>query len=100
MTLEQFADKIQGKVWRKAGKIRIYFNTDKTASAYLDYDEDLGNGFEKGNEGATLRVYSKNEKCDTKWNVNRAKQIKHELMNCIAAITGDEICENWQDVIL
>lgn len=100
MTLEQFAEKIQGKVWRKADKIRIYFNTDKTASAYLDYDEDLGDGFEKGNEGATLRVFSNNDNCDTKWNVNRAKQIKHEIMNCIAAITGDEICEKWQDVIL
>lgn len=100
MTLEQFAEKIGGKVWRNAGKIRIYFGSPKQVSAYLDYDEDLGNNFEIGNEGATLRVYSNYDRATTKWNVDNAKQIKHGIMKKIAAVTGDTVCENWQDVIL
>ncbi len=100
MTLEQFAEKIQGKVWKKADKVRIYFDTEKKTSAYIDYDEDLGDGFESGMEGGRLRVFSNNDCASTKWNVNNAKQIKHGIMTRIAEITGDPVCESWQDVIL
>lgn len=100
MTLNEFAEMVQGKVWIKGDKIRIYFQSDKTAKAYLDYDEDLGDQFETGIEGANLRVYSDCQSQSRLWNVNRAKQIKFELMQRIAAITGDEICDKWEDVIL
>ncbi len=100
MTLEQFAEQINGKVWRKGDKIRIYFETEKKTSAYIDYDEDLGDEFQTGMEGGRLRVFSNNDRATTKWNVNNAKQIKHGIMATIAEITGEEICESWQDVIL
>lgn len=100
MTLNEFAIAVNGKVWIKNGKVRIYFETDRTASAYLDYDEDLGDGFVKGTEGAALKVFSNCESQGRQWNINRAKQIKHDLMIRISAITGDEVCEDWRDVIL
>lgn len=67
MTLENFAEQIGGKVWRKSGKVRIYFETDKSANAYLDYDEDLGDEFKKGTEGAALKVFSNCEQ-GFEWN--------------------------------
>ena len=100
MTLENFAEQIGGKVWRKGGKVRIYFDTDKSANAYLDYDEDLGDEFEKGTEGAALKVFSNCEKQGFEWNKNRAKQIKFDLMKRISSVTGDEICTDWREVIL
>lgn len=100
MTINDFAILVNGKVWKKRELTRIYFDTDRTATAYLDYDEDLGDGFVKGTEGAVLKVFSNCHNQGTQWNINRAKQIKHNLMQRIATVTGDEICENWQDVIL
>lgn len=100
MTLKDFADKVGGKFWAKGGKVRIYFDTDKTASAFLDYDEDLGDEFVEGTEGAALKVFSKCENQSPAWNVNRAKQIKFEIMRKISAVNGCEICNSWQEVIL
>lgn len=100
MTLQEFADKVGGKVWRKAGKVRIYFDTDKSASAYLDYDEDLGDEFELGTEGAALKVFSNCESQGREWNSNRAKQIKFEIMKRISNFNGVKICDTWQEVIL
>lgn len=100
MTLQEFADKVGGKVWRKADKVRIYFDTDKSASAYLDYDEDLGDEFELGTEGAALKVFSNCESQGRAWNSNRAKQIKFEIMQRISNFNGVKICDTWQEVIL
>lgn len=101
MNLNEIAKMVGGKVWRKAGKNRIYFKTDRTAKAYIDYAEDLGDGFEKVlADGAVLKVYSDCQSQGALWNVNRAKQIKFGLMQKIAEFDGLQICNCWEDVIL
>ena len=49
--------------------------------------------------GCSLKVFSN---CDQshKWLVNRAKQMKHLIMQQLAdsGIVKDEICQSWQDV--
>lgn len=101
MNLHEIAKMVGGKVWQKAGKNRIYFKTDRTANAYIDYADDLGNGFEKIlADGAALKVFSNCTSQSTLWNVNRAKQVKFGIMQKIASLDGLQICERWEDVIL
>lgn len=100
MKLSDFASMVNGKVWKKGDKVRIYFQTDRTVSAFLDYEAGSGDEVGSGCEGAKLCVFSKCEKQSRAWNLNRAKQIKFEIMQRISAVTGDKICDTWQEVIL
>lgn len=101
MNLREIAEMVGSKVWQKAGKNRVYFKTDRRASAYIEYEEDLGNGFEKIlADGAVLKVFSNCASQGALWNVNRAKQIKFGIMKKIAEFDSLEICERWEDVIL
>ena len=107
LKLQELCDKLGGKVWQKGEMYRIYFNTDKSAKAYLDFDSDASvrNSDEVAvsDEGiiedSRLCVFSNCASQSTKWNVNRSKQIKHELMLKISALTGCKVCENWQEVL-
>lgn len=100
MTLKEIAEKFGGQLWMKADKIRIYFDYGDDIKAFLEYDADLGDDFQTGIEGANLKVWSADKSKSNYQNVCAAKQIKFEIMKKIAAFTGDEICESWEDVIL
>lgn len=92
----EFAELIDGKWWHKAGKKRIYFDVDKTAKAFLEYDSDAT----EPHDSFCLRVYSDCWSQSIQWNVNRAKQIKHGLMLRLAPILNLEVCADWREVIL
>ena len=55
MTLKEIAEKFGGQLWMKADKIRIYFDYGDDIKAFLEYDEDLGDEFQTGIEGANLK---------------------------------------------
>ena len=100
---------------------RIYLNGyGRDISAYIELDEPerdvaeledwAGPGVrpEAGlYEGAALRVYSDAAQ-GRAWRVNRAKQVKHEIMTAIAAAMVAEGCpaefwtvtDDWREVIL
>lgn len=94
------------KAWKNS---KIYLNGyGKDISAYIDLDDPLDEDFDEDKlwDGCSLKVYSNCESQPGKWRVNRAKQIKHGIMQLlysegrgITAYLGD-VCENWQDVIL
>ena len=88
------------KIWKN---YRIYINgsdCDRSAKAYIQFDNPDATD-STGMENAVLKVFSNNYKCTPKWNVNRAKQIKHaialKLQECGLI---DEVCETWQEIIL
>lgn len=93
----EFAKSIDGRVWIKNDKKRIYFKVDKTAHAFLNYEY-----FNPQNplESSCLKVFSNCEWQGTKWNVNRAKQLKFEIMQRISNATGCEFCDSWREVLL
>ena len=101
--LEKIAEKVNGKVWIKNGKQRIYFKTDKSASAYLDYKvmPKSNNGAE-ALENSSLKVFSDCQSQSVAWNVNRAKQIKFEIMRELNALLelNLDLPKKWQEVIL
>lgn len=101
--LEKIAEKVNGKVWVKNGKQRIYFKTDRSASAYLDYEvmPKTDNGVE-ALDNSTLKVFSNCQSQGGAWNVNRAKQIKFEIMRNLNALFGLklDLPKKWQEVIL
>ena len=107
LTLQELCESLDGKVWQKGELFRIYFNTDKSAKAYLDFDDDASvrNSDEVAVsdegiiENSRLCVFSNCQSQSSKWNFNRSKQIKHELMLKISALTGCEVCERWEDVL-
>lgn len=106
ISLQELADELGGKVWQKGDLLRIYFDTDRTAKAYLDFDFDspARQGKAEIDEagyivGAGLYVFSNCEKQGSRWNLNRKKQIKFELMQKISAFTGCEICDSWEEVL-
>lgn len=102
-TLEELASYIGGSAWVKAGKQRVYFNGyGRDIKAYLDIDPDVDvyavdeDGLV---EGAALKVWSDAPQAQN-WVVNRAKQVKHQIMLKVAKITGASVCTNWQEVAL
>ena len=101
--LKKIAEKVNGKVWIKNGKQRIYFKTDKSASAYLDYEvmPKSNNGAE-ALENSSLKVFSDCQSQSVAWNVNRAKQIKFEIMRKLNALLelNLDLPKKWQEVIL
>ena len=101
--LEKIAEKVNGKVWIKNGKQRIYFKTDKSASAYLDYEvmPKSDNGAEALNN-SSLKVFSDCQSQSVDWNVNRAKQIKFEIIRKLNALLelNLDLPKKWQEVIL
>ena len=101
--LEKIAEKVNGKVWIKNGKQRIYFKTDKSASAYLDYKvmPKSNNGAE-ALENSSLKVFSDCQSQSFAWNVNRAKHIKFEIMTKLNALLelNLDLPKKWQEVIL
>jgi len=101
--LELAASKLNGRVWQKHGKNRVYLKADfkRNQSAYLDFDEVLEDATTDNMlDGAALKVYTDVWSQGTKWNVNATKQCKHRLMQEIAEATGAEVCETWEEVVL
>lgn len=94
----EFAESVDGRVWIKNDKKRIYFKVDKTAAAFLEYENDFNP--QTPLENASLKVFSDCYEQSRAWNVNRAKQLKFEIMKRISNVTGCEICDNWKEVIL
>jgi hypothetical protein len=87
---------------------RIYLNgygRDISAYITLDYpDDEVAQG--RLFDGCALKVFSNCDSQTGKWRTNRAKQIKHAIMERLYS-EGDGItaylgapCENWEDVIL
>lgn len=79
--LEKIAEKVNGKVWVNHGKQRIYFKTDKSASAYLDYEvmPKSDNGAEALNN-SSLKIFSNCQSQSVAWNVNRASRLNLKLL--------------------
>ena len=90
------------KVWRDQ---RVYINgIGRDISAYFLVDDPLGeydpSAILGPLTGASLHVFSNARNSDPQWKVNRAKQIKHEIMKRMAEARGLQVSGNWRDVIL
>ena len=81
---------------------RIYLNGyGRDIKAYIELDEPDAAAPEDLYEGCVLKVFS-NAAQSTRWRVNRAKQVKHDIalrLNAVGITTGP-VCEHWQDIIL
>lgn len=88
---------VENNIWKDR---RIYMATDRTAKAYIEFDNPESIEYEGLFSGCALKVYSSCESQTTKWNINQAKQIKHGFMQKLGSILSFEVCENWEDVIL
>lgn len=93
---------LDAKSWKGQ---RIYLNgLGRDISAYITLDEPASEA-EPGSlfSGCALKVFSNAEQ-DRQWLINRAKQVKHGLMERIhgAGITASPgaPCATWQEVIL
>jgi len=95
---------IKGSVWREQ---RIYLSGHgKDIKAYIIFDDPLRDAADCTGPmglyaGCALRVFSDANQ-SRKWLVNRAKQVKHNIMAemVLLGIAPGPICEDWQDIIL
>lgn len=84
---------------------RIYFKgLGRDIAAYIEPDEPEKEATLEMAlyEGCCLKVFSNCETQGRQWQINRAKQVKHELMLKMyaAKIVDCKPCEKWEDVIL
>lgn len=89
---------------------RIYLNgLGRDITAFVTLDEplsapDADNLF----EGCGLKVFSNCDNQPMAWKINRAKQVKHEIMKsldfsgitALSCLKHGPVCETWQEVIL
>ncbi len=95
---------IKAGAWRNQ---RIYLNGHgKDIKAFITLDMPESDAAECTGEmglfsGCALKVFSEANQ-DAKWLANRAKQVKHRIMESLVEceIIPGPVCENWQDVIL
>ncbi len=84
---------------------RIYFNGEgRDIAAYIEFDGPVDPARPETPllSGCDLKVFSNSETQGLAWRINRAKQVKHDLMLRIfaAKISDVKPCERWRDVIL
>lgn len=80
---------------------RIYINgLGRDISAFVALNQPDAPAGDNLFDGCALKVFSDASQPGA-WRANRAKQIKHELMQQMnsAGIVG-EVCSDWKDVIL
>jgi len=90
---------IRHKIWQNK---RIYFSKDRTANCYIEFEDPAADATSNALESASLRVFSNCASQTAKWNVNRAKQIKHAIMLELyeAKIMLEKPCDRFEQVIL
>jgi hypothetical protein len=110
---EFLADKgMKASAWKNR---RVYLNgygRDIKACIVLDDPLDTYNPDDETDSlysGCSLKVYSNCEQ-GRKWLINRAKQVKHNIMCEMATIgeaddnlfgsSGTKVCDDWRDIIL
>ncbi len=84
---------------------RIYFKGEgRDIAAYIEFDGPVDPALPNIPllSGCNLKVFSNCETQGRQWRINRAKQVKHDLMLRMyaAKIADCKPCENWEDVIL
>jgi len=96
------AAEFRASIWRDR---RIYINGfGRDIKAYIELDNPADEAdTTRLFDGAALRVYSNCDSQPAIWRMNRAKQVKHELMerlhaSGITAYLGPP-CARWQDVV-
>lgn len=85
-------------IWKSE---RIYINGyGKDINTWINFDEPLAVEYNTSYDGCSLKVFS-NASQDSKWKINRAKQVKFSIMEKLVEIkVVESVCEKWQDVIL
>jgi hypothetical protein len=80
---------------------RIYINGyGRDIKAFFHLEHPAEEAGEDLLEGVALRVFS-NANQPMRWCVNRAKQVKHSIMlSAKDAGLVDDVCDDWQQVVL
>lgn len=101
--VERAAELLNGNVWERNGKLRVYLKPafKRNQKAFIDFDHrfEIQDDSQIMDE-AKLCVFTDCPNQPTAWNVSQSKQLKHKYAQEIAQITGQEVCENWQDMVL
>ena len=101
--IETAVEELNGKIWKKGDIIRVYLKPSfkRNQKVFIEFDKILEAGeFESFMDGACLQVFTSVQSQSHSWNVNASKQCKHGWMKRIAEITGQDVCETWQEVII
>lgn len=93
-------EKIDVKNWKSK---RLYFQGfGKDISAYFEDIDEEEFYPEQPTSGTALKVFTNAQQVHT-WKINRAKEVKHEIMSLLHHHFPDyfvQPCEKWQDIIL